>query len=216
MPSSTHSSARKHTVRKPRQARSQRTRAAILKAAAQLLGQRGHAEVSTNDIAKRAGVSIGSLYEYFPDRQAIVRELVAAHLSSAEQLFAARAPATMAGARTRPLRALLAELVETMLQFHADDPKAHRILSSQARLSRAERTRVAQIENGAIAWLTALLAVNAEVRIRPRELAARMVVATVDALTHRWILEPSGEPIPIERLSAELTDMLLAYLTLER
>ncbi|CAB5713322.1 division inhibitor protein [Delftia tsuruhatensis] len=58
------------------QARSQRTLAAILQAAAQILVKEGEGALTTNRIAERAGVSIGTLYQYFPDKQAIFRAMV--------------------------------------------------------------------------------------------------------------------------------------------
>jgi AcrR family transcriptional regulator len=69
--------------RKPRQARSLATWEAIVEAAAQILERDGAAAFNTNSVAERAGVSIGTLYQYFPDKQAILaaaakRELVEA------------------------------------------------------------------------------------------------------------------------------------------
>ncbi len=64
------------TVRKtPRQTRSAATVDAILEAAARILETGGLAEYSTNAVARRAGVSVGSLYQYFPNKDAITREL---------------------------------------------------------------------------------------------------------------------------------------------
>lgn len=56
----------------PRQARAQATRAAILEAAAQILERDGLAAFTTNAVAARAGVSIGTLYQYFDDKDAIL------------------------------------------------------------------------------------------------------------------------------------------------
>ena len=65
-----------HSPRKrPRQARAIATVTAILDAAARILTEDGYAAASTNRIAERAGVSIGSLYEYFPGKEAIFAEL---------------------------------------------------------------------------------------------------------------------------------------------
>jgi AcrR family transcriptional regulator len=203
----------KSAVRTPVQGRSRATREALLKATAQLLGQRGYAPCTTNDIAKRAGVSIGSLYEYFANKDAIVHALVDEHLTAAEQLFSTRASELMKDASTRPLRSVLGAMVETMLSFHADDPKVHRVLSSEATRSRAARARVLALEAGVVTLLTSLLAAHPEAKLRRPALAARVIVETVDALTHRWILEPSGEPISVSRLSDELTHMLTAYVT---
>lgn len=62
--------------KKPLQARSAATVNAILQAAAHILETEGLAACSTNAVAQRAGVSIGSLYQYFPSRDAITRALI--------------------------------------------------------------------------------------------------------------------------------------------
>lgn len=65
-----------YSLRKePRQARAKATVEAVLEAAAQLLIGQGYDRSSTNQIAERAGVSIGSLYEYFPGKEAIYAEI---------------------------------------------------------------------------------------------------------------------------------------------
>ena len=58
--------------RNPTQSRSQATVAAILEAASQILHSKGKAAFNTNKIAERAGVGIGTLYEYFPNKTAIL------------------------------------------------------------------------------------------------------------------------------------------------
>lgn len=61
--------------RRPRQARSHFTRNAIFEAVTQILESRGEAALTTNAIAERAGVSVGSLYQYFSSKQAILVEM---------------------------------------------------------------------------------------------------------------------------------------------
>lgn len=62
-------------ARAPRQERSRRTVEAILEAAVQILDQDGEAGFTTNHIARRAGVSIGTLYQYFQDKDAVLLAL---------------------------------------------------------------------------------------------------------------------------------------------
>lgn len=68
----------------PRQARSRATVEAILEACARLLAEGGLAGLSTNRIARRAGVAIGSLYEFFPSREAILLALTQQRLARLE------------------------------------------------------------------------------------------------------------------------------------
>src|SRR5258706_6739469 len=65
----------------PRQARSKATVDAIVEACARLLQGGDYAAVTTNHIAERAGVSIGTLYEFFPNKEAIVTELIERRLT---------------------------------------------------------------------------------------------------------------------------------------
>lgn len=69
--------------RAPKQARARATHATILQAAAQILESDGERGFTTNRVAARAGVSIGTLYQYFPNKQAI---LVAMSQQEAERL----------------------------------------------------------------------------------------------------------------------------------
>ena len=68
--------------RTPRQARAEETVAMILEGAAQILEAGGLAAFTTNAVAERAGVSIGTLYQYFADKQAIVRAIAERELKA--------------------------------------------------------------------------------------------------------------------------------------
>jgi AcrR family transcriptional regulator len=81
---------KRHKPRKmPRQARSGATVDAILEAAARILETRGFEGYTTNAIAKLAGVSIGSLYQYFPTKEAITASLIAREAEALWQDIAA-------------------------------------------------------------------------------------------------------------------------------
>src|SRR5216110_1553486 len=77
---STRISAPRGKMRKdPRQERSRDTVEAIVQASAHILGRRGWAGFTTNGVAEAAGVSIGSLYQYFPNKLALVEEVRRRH-----------------------------------------------------------------------------------------------------------------------------------------
>src|SRR3954466_5834980 len=86
--------------RRPRQARAQATVEAIVRATARVLVEEGYDRASTNRIAQAAGVSIGSLYQYFPSKEALVAALVESHVErmrdSLSQTLAAEPPASLA------------------------------------------------------------------------------------------------------------------------
>lgn len=100
----------------PRQARAIATVDVILEATAHILREGGLIDLSTNAIAMRAGVSIGSLYQYFPSKEAVLAELLR---SKREQLLQ-RFSAAMNEARPRNLVGLADTLIEVALadQFH--------------------------------------------------------------------------------------------------
>lgn len=60
----------------PVQARTVKTRAAIIEAAAQILARDGEAALTTSRIAERAGVSVGSIYQHFADKDSITQTLI--------------------------------------------------------------------------------------------------------------------------------------------
>lgn len=73
--------------KRPRQGRSQATFDAIVEAAAHIVERDGYDRVTTNDIAARAGVSIGSLYQYFPTKEAVLVELIRRKRTGLRQAF---------------------------------------------------------------------------------------------------------------------------------
>lgn len=91
----------------------------ILAAGARVLSERGYQEASTNRIAREAGVSPGSLYQYFPDKEAIVTEITRRLVSD---FATAIAPALRRAATEQPPAATLSILGAALdaLQQHAE------------------------------------------------------------------------------------------------
>src|SRR5688572_18416822 len=75
--------------KRPRQERSKATRDALLEATARVLKKQGFDRASTNRIAEEAGVSIGSLYQYFPSKESLVAALVERHVDEMMTLLEA-------------------------------------------------------------------------------------------------------------------------------
>ena len=70
----------------PRQARSRATVDAVIVATTQVLIDHGFERATTARIAERAGVSIGSLYQYFPNKAALIAALIKNHVDAVSQL----------------------------------------------------------------------------------------------------------------------------------
>ena len=77
--------------RQPRQARALATRATIFEATARILEAEGEAALNTNRIAERAGVSVGTLYQYFADKQAILVAMAQAENAKVRAVLAGEA-----------------------------------------------------------------------------------------------------------------------------
>ena len=76
--------------KQPRQQRAVETRQAILGAAARIFAEYGYAAGTTNRIAEAADLSIGSLYQYFPNKDAILSALTDAHVDAGAALLRER------------------------------------------------------------------------------------------------------------------------------
>ncbi len=195
------SKPRKRLARKPIQARAAATRGAILEAAAQLFGREGFAAVSTNRLAERAGVSVGSLYEYFRSKDDILAALLDAHLIEGER--------RMTDAASRAAIDPVAALVDGFVAFHAADPKLHRVLAEEAPRHPKMKARAAALEARVVDLVEAALAAAG---VADARLKASVAVGAVDALAHRWIVEEGGTPASAATMIRELTDLLSAYL----
>jgi AcrR family transcriptional regulator len=127
--------ARAGPRKSPRQARSAETVRVILEAAARILEGQGHAGFTTNAVAERAGVSIGSLYQYFPAKEALIDALILQETS----ILPADADAGMREPTGR--RALLA-LIAAAVRHQLRRPALARLLDfEEARLPLDPNTR---------------------------------------------------------------------------
>jgi AcrR family transcriptional regulator len=190
----------------PRQERSRATIDAILTATARILVQEGFDHASTNRVAQAAGVSIGSLYQYFPSKEALVAALAERHMD--EMLGVVVAAFERIGAL--PLGQATREMVSLLLGAHAIDPRLHQVLTEQVpRLGRMDR--VHDIERTVTAMVRRYLEAHRdELRVTDLDLAAFLVVQTVEALTHGALIH--GTRISDAALVDEITTLVVRYL----
>jgi AcrR family transcriptional regulator len=191
----------------PRQERSAATVDALLQATARILVKEGYDRASTNRIAEAAGVSVGSLYQYFPSKEALVAALIDDHMSSMTELFEAKA-IELADA---PMRDAIREVIRVMIEAHRIDPRLHRVLVEQVpRLGR--RQRLEQLESHSRALIRAYLEAHKD-QVRPKDLdlAAFLMAHIVEAITHRAVLyEPAL--LASQALVEQTTDLVVRYL----
>jgi AcrR family transcriptional regulator len=189
-----HSAPRKS----PSQERSKRTVERILDAATRIFHEHGYSGATTNDIADEADVSIGSLYQYFPNKDAVLVALTQRHIEST----------------TTELTNLLVELpseseLETILRTVVDFLVSQHDLDDLHLLVMHQAPRTHEINvalERAKSHLVELTSETLRARIMnpdKRGLIARMVVSTIDASVHDVILrQPRGKA---RRAAIELT-----------
>ena len=177
-------SPRKH----PSQERSRRTVERILDASARIFHEQGYRRATTNDIADEADVSVGSLYQYFPNKDALLVALTKRHIESTTAGLAELLNGLTAESG---LDDILRTVVDFLVEQHELD-ELHLLVMHQA-----PRTLEINVElDRARSQLVDLAAQLLVTRIddpRQRALIARMVVATIDASVHDVILrQPKG------------------------
>ncbi|AQZ61466.1 transcriptional regulator, TetR family [[Actinomadura] parvosata subsp. kistnae] len=198
---------RLHPRKQPRQVRAELTRRRILEAAAQVFTEYGYAAGTTNRIAEYAGVSIGSLYQYYPNKDAILLELMLAHLDSGEEEATRRQTGELPGTA----EGLMRLFVQAAIANHLEDPRLLRVMVEQAPRSPELLQRVYQFKNERNAHTRDLLRRYREVRVSDLETAARIINATIELVVHQVVAE--HEPIDLQRLEDELVAMFTRYLT---
>jgi AcrR family transcriptional regulator len=182
--------------------------AAILEAAAQLIAEDGYAAASTNRIAGRAGVSIGSLYQYFPNKEAILIGLIEQHQRAIQpvierSLVQLRDPSV-------PLASAMRELFQRLVAAHADSPRLNRALTEEVPHPPDLRRRERERDQAYVERLAEILARRPEARIRDPLVAAQVLVQATTALA-RWISHDAPEHVGRDVLIDEAAGMLTAY-----
>jgi AcrR family transcriptional regulator len=195
--------------KRPLQRRSRETVEAILEAGARVFRERDYAGASTNRIAEQAGVSIGSLYEYFPNKDAILVAIAERHVEGmVGEIEGLLARAERSGDR---LDRLLEAFVAAMLEVHERDPDLHRILFAEAPHPAALHACVLQMEETLAHSVARMLHSAPSVRVANADASAHLVVQSVEALTHRYVHHGIHD-LARETFVAEVVAMLLAYL----
>lgn len=154
--------------KQPRQARSELTRERILDAAAHVFGEYGYAAGTTNRIAEQARVSIGSLYQYYPNKHAILAELVTRHLDSGRAAVVRQQERELSGSLEEVLRLFVRAAVDS----HLDAPRVLRVMAEQGPRSPGLLAKVADYEAERLAHTRDLLERHPEARVADAEMAA--------------------------------------------
>jgi len=191
----------------PQQQRAKATVSAILDGMVRVLEQEGSDAASTSRVAEVAGVSVGTLYQYFANRDAILDALQDREFDRATEMM----QRLLARGAFASDREAARAIIEGLLELHSAAPALHRLLVVEG-LRVTPTDRVQAFDMRIITAIRSFLGL-ANVRIRRKNLdaAAFVVYQAVRATMLACLLErPPG--LDSATLVDEITDLVLRYL----
>ena len=201
--------------KQPQQERSKVTVEAILEATTHILTEEGYDKANTNRIAERAGISIGSLYQYFPNKESLMAALIEQHSNEMVELVETK----LTHLFDSPLEIVVPESIKAVIAAHAINPRLHQVLSEEIpRLGKSiqmeqAQERIAQILRSYLEQLAVCDNNRWRDCIAPQnlEMTVFILCRTVDALTHAAVIEypDFGKD---DRFEVEVSNLLLSYL----
>lgn len=193
--------------KKPSQARSRATVEAIVTAAARVLVERGYAGLTTVAVAERAGVSVGSLYQYFPGKDALLAALFERHMKQAVETMEQAAPPGAARSLAEEVDAQIGALLAAKMSnprlaiaLKTQVPMRRGYPSLRPLLSRIERLVRRSLEEH-----------RADIRFADLDLAAFLLVSAVEGVLSA-AAEQRRELLEDGRLRAVLVRLVVAFL----
>lgn len=195
--------------KKPSQERSKNTVEAILEATAHILSKSGFDALNTNQIAKIAGVSIGSVYQFFKNKNSIMEELFLRVSNENLELFL-QAVEEMNGNKPE-LRPIVSGVIHQIIESHEKKGLSGMLFLELLPLSVLLR-RFQKIDEEIIPKILKLLEERG-IRLRPEdpETALFVVLQAVRAVTSITLATKQNRSIR-ERIERELTDLCVTYL----
>ncbi|PIT02417.1 TetR family transcriptional regulator [Bradyrhizobium nitroreducens] len=192
------------------QERSRATVDALVEATARILVRDGFEKASTNRIAEVAGVSVGSLYQYFPSKEALVAAVIDRH--NEEIMGIVRA--ALAEVADLPIDKAVRKLVTVAIDAHRINPKLHRVLAEQ--IPRTGQLRDVEAYNREIQTLVRayLESRRKEMRKVDLDVATFICVSAIEAIAHNTVLhgaEMLSEKM-VRTLADETTRLVVGYL----
>jgi AcrR family transcriptional regulator len=194
--------------KQPQQARSKATVTAVLDATIRILDREGPDAATTTRVAEVAGISIGTLYQYFSHRDAILDALQDREFERAMELMER---VLGAAGTVGPARDVAREVIRGLLALYAEAPALHRVLALEG-LRVTPAHRVHAFDMRVIAVVRTFLSTSSlPIRRKNLDAAAFVVFQSVRAsMLARMLEQPPG--LDDDTLAEELTDMVLRYL----
>lgn len=190
----------------PVQARSAASVDAILEATIQVLLHVGKERLTTTRVAQRAGVSVGTLYQYFPNKKALLQAALKRHLDEVTRAV----ELVCHEQRGKPLEQMATALITAFLQAKMTDAKTSAALYSVS--SDVDGARIVhQIGTRSNLAIAAMLATSCEPLATDPQLIASMLQSVMTGVSRR-LLESSAPEKQLETLRRELIFLACAYL----
>lgn len=191
----------------PQQDRSRMTVEAILEATTHILTEEGYDKANTNRIAERAGISIGSLYQYFPNKESLMAALMDQHSNEIAELVESKLNHLF----NTPLETAIPELVKAVIAAHAINPRLHQVLNEE--IPRSERLQQMQKADERIAELLRAYLTRWSDCIHPQNLEMTVFILsrTVESLCHSAVIE-HPDFVSNSQFEQEVSNLLLSYL----
>jgi AcrR family transcriptional regulator len=193
--------------KRPKQARSRITVEAILEATTHILIAEGYEKANTNRVAERAGISIGSLYQYFPNKEALMTALMEQHAAEMAELVEKKLDRLF----DSPLEIAIPEIITAVVAAHAINPRLHQVLSEE--IPRSERSPQMHKADERITELLRAYLDRWRDRIHPQniDLTVFILSRTVDSLCHAAVIEYPNL-VGDNQFEIEVSNLLLSYL----
>lgn len=190
--------------KEPRQARSRATVETIVQAGARILSDEGWAGFTTNRIAEVAGVSIGSLYQYFPDKLSLVDAIRHRHLDDSISVMRKVRADGLSPAE------FAAQLVRAMVAAHSVYPGLHRVLLDEAPSSEEYRNPNSEFEIEYLSYYAEAVATYRKGQPDAADnVAGRVISDAIDGVIHNAARRGAIDDL---RMQKELVRLISLYL----
>ncbi|XDZ52106.1 TetR/AcrR family transcriptional regulator [Neisseriaceae bacterium CLB008] len=195
----------------PKQARAQYMVNIILEATARILAKRGYAGTNTNLIASEAGVSVGSIYQYFPNKDALISAL---HERHAEQM-AEIIDTVFADAQPHNLREHVSVMVHSLMAAHQCEPQLHQVLEREFPYFDVpnEQSPADQLIFQRVRRL--LASFQEQITQTNLDLATWTVMQITEALVHTAVIDPPAN-LSLPHIEEAIIDAIMGYLTVPK